>query len=101
MKFFYLSLTHGKEGRTIFDIAGGLVIELSLPLIKKFFTLNYHTKALPKPTQCGFLSSPHVFYCIGGDIHGNDVWGTDVYTTSSDPCKAARHAGVIDKGKKK
>ena len=35
--------------------------------------------------------------CTGGSEQSGSVYGTDLYTTDSSICSAAKHAGVIDK----
>eukprot|EP01129_Flabellula_baltica_P004473 TRINITY_DN1557_c0_g2_i1.p1 TRINITY_DN1557_c0_g2~~TRINITY_DN1557_c0_g2_i1.p1 ORF type:complete len:593 (-),score=81.10 TRINITY_DN1557_c0_g2_i1:23-1801(-) len=46
--------------------------------------------------NCGLVRG-NVHYCKGdiNGCHGGGVWGTGIYTSDSNKCSAARHAGVI------
>ena len=52
----------------------------------------------PVPTNSATMSAPRgdviAGYCPPGSMTGA-VWGTDIYTTDSSVCAAARHAGVV------
>jgi len=50
-------------------------------------------KVQPIPSNCG-KGRDNIYYCKGS-CSNSPVWGTDIYTSDSHYCSAARHSGAV------
>jgi len=63
--------------------------------IKEFEEKLIQEGIVPTPYNCGELMA--VGYCSGSYVHEGGTWGSDIYTADSNKCRAAQHAGVVEK----